>query len=131
MALIRSGTPFSFGFTPTPVGWYSTRADFVGDPHIDNPTLQRSFKRAGFRLPAAFTFGNSARNLLFGPGQWKLDSGCTRIFSWVSAAVSRRSVQLPESSQLQQAVRQLSSPSTIGRISPNSVEQPPYSSRSG
>ncbi len=40
------------------------RANLVGDPHLSNPTPSRWINTAAFASPAAFTFGNSGRNIL-------------------------------------------------------------------
>jgi len=46
------------------------RADYNGQPiAIDSPTIARYFNTAAFSVPAEGAFGNSARNLLVGPGQ--------------------------------------------------------------
>ena len=46
------------------------RADYNGAPiSIDNPTIQQFFNTAAFFVPQPGTFGNSARNLIIGPGQ--------------------------------------------------------------
>ncbi|MEI6670044.1 MAG: hypothetical protein WCP29_17990 [Acidobacteriota bacterium] len=44
------------------------RADYTGAPiNVSNPTMALFFNTAAFALPAAGTFGNSARNLITGP----------------------------------------------------------------
>src|SRR5262249_9826160 len=73
---LRSGTPFSVTFVPSQAGWYASRADATGiSPNVDDPSIARWFNPAAFRIPAPFTFGNSARNVLWGPGQIKIDTG--------------------------------------------------------
>jgi TonB dependent receptor len=69
-----SGEPFSVTFTSTVAGWPSNRADIVGDPKVDNPTIERWFNHLAFDEPAMFTYGNSARNMLFGPGFFSWDA---------------------------------------------------------
>ncbi|MBM3723888.1 MAG: hypothetical protein FJW40_00475 [Acidobacteria bacterium] len=68
IATLGTGQPYSVTFTSTTLGWPSSRADVVGDPALSGPVVERWFNAAAFRVPAPFTFGNSARNLLFGPG---------------------------------------------------------------
>ena len=126
LALIRSGTPFSVTFTPTLAGWYATRADFTGDPNVENPTLQRWFNPAAFKQPAPFTFGNGARNLLFGPGQWKLDVGLHKNFHLGERGTLQfraEAFNFPNHASFSNPSASLSSPSTIGRISSTSVDQ--------
>jgi hypothetical protein len=46
----------------------------VGNPELENRSIQRWFNPAAFAVPAQFTYGNSARNLLFGPGYFNWDT---------------------------------------------------------
>ncbi len=82
------GEPFSVTFASTVLGWPSSRANIVGDPKISNPSVQRWFNPAAFAVPAPFQFGNSARNLLFGPG----------FFNWDGAVF--KSTQLTDRTRL-------------------------------
>jgi hypothetical protein len=55
------------------------RADYLGgDISVSNPTIDRFFNTAAFALPAAGTFGNSARNMITGPGSRTLNAQFTR-----------------------------------------------------
>lgn len=70
---VHSGIPF------TPVmgtanlsgslagSWFPNR---VGNGSVSNPTIQQWFNPSAFAAPAPGTFGNSGRNILFGPS-WK------------------------------------------------------------
>lgn len=69
-----TGEPFSVTFTSRTLGWPSNRANVVGDPKVSKPTIQRWFNPDAFAVPAPFTYGNSARNLLFGPGFFNWDA---------------------------------------------------------
>jgi hypothetical protein len=69
-----SGEPFSVNFNSTVTGWPSNRADVVGDPYAGARTLDRWFNPAAFAVPAQFTFGNSPRNFLWGPGYFTWDT---------------------------------------------------------
>ncbi len=69
-----TGQPYSVTFDSTITGWPSNRADIVGNPGLDHPTIARWFNPAAFAVPAPFTYGNSARNLLFGPGYFDWDN---------------------------------------------------------
>ncbi len=64
---LATGQPYSVTFTSTLQGMPSSRADIIGNPNLPNPTIQRWFNPAAFAVPAPYTYGNSARNLLFGP----------------------------------------------------------------
>src|SRR3954447_1745097 len=71
---LGSGQPYSVTFDSTLTGWPSNRADVIGDPALENRSIARWFNAAAFAVPAPFTYGNSARNLLFGPGYFNWDS---------------------------------------------------------
>ena len=90
------------------------------------PTLQRWFNPAAFKLPAQYTFGNAARNLLFGPGQWKLDVGLHKNFRLSehgNLQFRAEAFNMPNHPSFGNPSASLSSPSTIGRISATSVDQ--------
>ncbi|HZO99330.1 MAG TPA: carboxypeptidase regulatory-like domain-containing protein [Terriglobia bacterium] len=86
----ESGTPFSIGGgcngsnnSGTLIG--GDRADLTGQPfnvHQGSKAqwLQNYFNRAAFQCNAAGTFGNSARNLMAGPGQNNFDLGVFKNF---------------------------------------------------
>jgi hypothetical protein len=50
--------------------WFPNR---VGSGKLSNPSLNKWFDPAAFVQPAAGTYGNSGRNILFGPGWQQLD----------------------------------------------------------
>ena len=72
---LRTGQPFSVTFSPSLPGWYASRADASAPGNLDRGTrnLTKWFDASGYTVPAPFTFGNSARNLLFGPGDIVFD----------------------------------------------------------
>jgi hypothetical protein len=72
---LRTGQPFSVSFNATQPGWRGGRADVVnvGALSGEERNITRWFDASGYRVPAPFTFGNSARNLLFGPGDIVVD----------------------------------------------------------
>jgi hypothetical protein len=65
-------------------GQTNDRARQVGDPEIDNPTPERWFNTAAFAqnpvVTGQATNGNSARNLLDGPGFKVIDLAVSRDF---------------------------------------------------
>jgi len=67
---LRSGTHFSVNFSPTLAGWYANRADTVSSKVLSHAS--RASRSGSIRLhsplPTPFMFGDSARNMLFGPG---------------------------------------------------------------
>jgi outer membrane receptor protein involved in Fe transport len=64
---VGSGQPFSVTFTSTTVGWPSSRANLVGNPSGAG-TIAQWFNPAAFAVPGPYTYGNSPRNFLYGPG---------------------------------------------------------------
>jgi hypothetical protein len=73
---IASGTPFNVTYSSRLVGYpASGRADVIGDPSVDHPSVNGWFNTAAFAAPAPFTLGNSGRNNLWGPGMWNFDAG--------------------------------------------------------
>ncbi len=80
-----TGTPFSVTYSqPTGyTGWWGGRADVVagadlyagrGSGHnVTNGAGVQWFNPAAFTAPQPWTWGNSARNMLWGPGQWNWD----------------------------------------------------------
>lgn len=49
------------------------RPDRIGNGNVSNPTPDKWWDIAPFRKQAAFTFGNSGRNVLTGPGTFNID----------------------------------------------------------
>ena len=126
IATFRSGTPFSVTFVPSQAGWYATRADATGiSPNLDNPTIQRWFNPAAFTLPAPFIFGNSARNVLWGPGMMKIDVGMVKdvkFFERYTLNIRAEAFNVPNHPSFANPSASLSSPSTMGRIGSTSIE---------
>ena len=50
-----------------------------------NPTIDRWFDTAAFTTPAQFSYGNSGRNILFGPGRVNFDFSLFKEFRLVEA----------------------------------------------
>jgi hypothetical protein len=105
-----SGTPFSVTFNPTLAGWYATRADVATGAarYPANRNADRWFEPSAFRAPEPFTFGNSARNTLFGPRLVVLD---------VSTA---KNIPLTEKWQLQLRVEAFNLPNSLSLGNPAS-----------
>ncbi len=85
---VQSGFPFTisvFGDTAnagTLLGENPIRANYTGQP-IFGPgtrTANRWFNPAAFAVPPAFTFGNTGRNAIYGPGLQELDLALSRDF---------------------------------------------------
>jgi hypothetical protein len=84
--LVHSGLPF------TPVmgtanldgslagSWYPNR---IANGSISNPTNQEWFNPAAFVQPTPYTFGNSGRDILYGPGFANLNFSLAKTFNIV------------------------------------------------
>jgi hypothetical protein len=80
---LRTGDPFSVTVPgdPANVGDGVTRANVVSDPNSGGKrTVEQWFNTAAFTRPAPFTFGNSARNMVIGPGVKNLDFSIFKSF---------------------------------------------------
>jgi len=79
-----SGFPFTplIGEDPSNTGTFgSVRPDQVGDPHVDNPSPNGWFNTGAYATPAAYTFGNAARNSLIGPDFFNVDLYLAKRFA--------------------------------------------------
>lgn len=81
---LASGTPYSAlvlaGAADAARGTTGTlRANYNGEPiSIADPTTTTFFNTAAFSLPPPGTYGNSARNIIIGPGTSSVNLGVTR-----------------------------------------------------
>lgn len=86
---VQSGFPFTisvFGDTAnagTVVGENPIRANLTGAAVFPSGTRNATtwFNPAAFTAPPAYTFGNSSRNSVYGPGMQTMDMGVVREFS--------------------------------------------------
>ena len=83
---VQTGFPFTVlasGDIPNiGAGTGNTRANLVGDPRVDHPTIDRWFNPNAFAQPAAFTYGTAGRNILNGPGRREFDFSMMKVFSF-------------------------------------------------
>ena len=57
-----------------------SRPDRIGSGVLSNPTVDKWFDPAAFATPAQFTYGNSGRNILYGPGRVNFDFSVFKEF---------------------------------------------------
>jgi hypothetical protein len=57
--------------------WYP---NVVGNPKLSNPTINGWFDVNAFAAPAAGTFGNMGRNIVYGPGMFSVGSTLSKSF---------------------------------------------------
>ena len=71
----QTGSPFSVTTSSNSLGSGAgaQRANLVGDWHVENPGPGLWWNPAAFATPAAYTFGNSGRNIVTGPGTSEID----------------------------------------------------------
>jgi hypothetical protein len=83
-----SGLPFSPVFSTSVVGSTSVPNFSAGRPNVvpgvplypSQRTINQYFNPAAFAVPANFTYGNAAYDLLWGPGQYTWDMGAAKNF---------------------------------------------------
>ncbi|MEO7145190.1 MAG: hypothetical protein ABI165_16970, partial [Bryobacteraceae bacterium] len=84
VASAHSGLPYSIAVngdianTGNASGYM--RANLVGDPALGNPTVAKWFNTSAFAVPAPYTFGNSGRDIMRGPGLVDFDFSLFRRF---------------------------------------------------
>ncbi len=81
--IMQTGLPFTVGDAAANTGGAGgSRPDFVRDATLpsDQRSLQRWFDTTAFSTPAIYTWGNLARNSLFGPGRWNFDMSLFKEF---------------------------------------------------
>jgi outer membrane receptor protein involved in Fe transport len=114
-----TGEPFSVGFNSTVTGWPSNRADIVGDPYANARTLTRWFNPDAFAVPAPFTFGNSPRNVLWGPGYFTWDTSLiknTAITERVNFEFRAEFFNVLNHASFNAPAANISVPNQVGRI---------------
>jgi hypothetical protein len=118
---LRTGTPFSLGITTTQTGWRAIRPNAIGVGALSQSDrgLNRWFDASAYSLPAPFTYGNSSRNSLFGPGDIVFDVSLLKNFSIlerVKAQLRGEFFNLPNHANFLNPATNISVPSTVGRI---------------
>jgi len=121
-----TGTPYSVTFTPTLLGWLPSRADVISYAATapSNQSNDRWFAPEAFRTPQPFTFGNSARNALLGPGLVAWDSGVfknTAITERIQSAFRLEFFNLPNRANFSNPASNISAPSSVGQITSTSI----------
>jgi hypothetical protein len=79
---LQSGTPFTpvIAADTANVGATFRRPDRIASGILEDRSIQRYFDVSAFRLPTPFNYGNSGRNILYGPGFKNLDAMIMRNF---------------------------------------------------
>ena len=82
-------------FTPTtPLNTANTgrpqRPNRIGDGYLEDRSIAKWFDVSAFAIPDAYTYGNSGRNILDGPGRRLWDIGVYKNFSLHAVRESMR-----------------------------------------
>ena len=77
----QTGLPFTPTLNAATVNTGTgSRPDRIGDGKLSDPTVDRWFDVAAFATPAQFSYGNSGRNILYGPGRINFDFSLFKDF---------------------------------------------------
>ncbi|MFN0124494.1 MAG: carboxypeptidase regulatory-like domain-containing protein [Blastocatellia bacterium] len=77
----QTGLPFTpTANTSTLNTGTGSRPNRTGSGALDNPTIDRWFDTSAFATPAQFSYGNSGRNILYGPGRVNMDFSLFKEF---------------------------------------------------
>jgi len=71
----QTGSPFSVNTATSTegAGGGTQRANVIGNWHVSSPSVLEWFNPAAFASPAAYTYGNSGRGIITGPGTKQVD----------------------------------------------------------
>ena len=82
IVVVQSGLPFTPSISTDPANTgTSLRPDRIASGTLSDPNIRRWFDVSAFSVPAAYTYGNSGRNILYGPGFFNWDAVVMRNFS--------------------------------------------------
>ena len=77
----QTNTPFTPSISTDPANTgNSKRPNRIASGTVADPTINLWFNPAAFAVPAAYTYGNSARNILYGPTHVNWDALAMRVF---------------------------------------------------
>jgi hypothetical protein len=81
IALFQTGLPFTPTLNAATVNTGTgSRPNRIGDGTLSDPTVDRWFDTSAFATPAAFTYGDAGRNILYGPGRMNFDLSLFKEF---------------------------------------------------
>lgn len=79
---LRTGFPFEVTYPGDPQNSSTTnRGDRIGSGVLQNPTIDRWFDQLAFVASAPGVYGNTGRNVLYGPGTRNLDFSLAKRFT--------------------------------------------------
>ena len=123
---IGGGLPYSVNFDPNQLGWIGNRANVISysQANPSNRSIDEWFNPAAFAIPQPFTFGNSARNALWGPGLFTWDAGIfksTPISEKIRSTFRVELFNATNHPNFTNPASDLSDPSSVGQITSTSV----------
>jgi hypothetical protein len=122
---LRSGTPYSVTFSSNQPGWIANRANVVSsDFYPSNQSIAGWFNPSAFSVPPVYTYGNSARNMLWGPGQVIIDMSVLKdiaIYERVKLQFRAEAFNMPNHPSFSNPAANISVPTTVGKITNTSV----------
>jgi hypothetical protein len=118
---LRTGVPFSVSFNAGQPGWLGTRADGIraGNLSRGQRNIEGWFDASGYAVPAPFTYGSSARNHLFGPGDIVFDVSFlkdTAMTDQVKTQFRAEFFNFPNHANFGLPAANISVPASVGRI---------------
>ena len=119
-----TGTPFSPSFTSTIQGSPSGRPSVVGDWHVSDRGITRWFSAAAFAVPAPFTYGNSGKNVMTGPGLVNFDLSIYKNFTFsdrVRLQFRSEFFNIANHANFANPAANISVPAQVGRITSTST----------
>jgi hypothetical protein len=81
IATMTTGRPFTVLLQTGVNNGAPSWPDRLGSGALDNPTVDLWFNPADFKAPAANTYGNSGRGILYAPGHINFDTSLSKHFS--------------------------------------------------
>ena len=119
---LRTGTPFSLTYTATQTGWRGGRPNATCDGSLSASDRRTSkwFNPACYSVPAPFTYGNMARNSLFGPGDIIFDMSALKNFAITERVRAQFRAELfnaPNHANFGNPATNISTTSSVGIIS--------------
>ena len=116
---LGTGTPFSPTFSAVVQGSPSGRPNVVGEWRVADRSIRQWFNPAAFAVPAPFTFGNSGKNVMIGPGLVTVDVSVYKNFlikERVNVQFRSEFFNLPNHANFSNPAANISAPAQVGRI---------------
>ncbi len=121
ISYFRTGLPFSLTYTATQTGWRGGRPNATCDGSLSasGRSRYRWFDPSCYSTPSPFTYGNMARNALFGPGDIIFDVSALKKFSITDRIAGQFRAEffnMPNHANFGNPATNISTTSTVGTI---------------